>query len=175
LNWPGVQATAKVRAAACVAWGKCHFHGGHRDPRKLALDHQKLMQLLDDERFYSTILNLKVGDQTQAAILKDVQRHPAHSSILHIDLQRVVENEKIRIRIPLHFKGESIAIGVKEQGGIVSHQKTELDISCPPNDLPEFIEVDVSGLALNQRACLSDSRFLRASSWSSSLMVATAP
>src|ERR1700752_1062174 len=91
------------------------MYGGHRDPRKLTLDHQKLLQLLDNERFYSTILSVKVGDQTQAAILKDVQRHPARNQIVHIDLQRVVETEKIRIRIPLHFKGESIAIGVKTQ------------------------------------------------------------
>ena len=132
------------------------LYGGHRDPRGLSLDHQKLLQLLDDERFYSTILSVKVGDQTQAAILKDVQRHPAHNSVLHIDLQRVVESEKIRIRIPMHFKGESIAIGVKDQGGIVSHQKTDIDISCLPQDLPEFIEVDVSGLALNQSLHLSD-------------------
>jgi large subunit ribosomal protein L25 len=68
----------------------------------------------------------------------------------------VVENEKIRIRIPIHFKGESIAIGVKTQGGIVSHQKTDLDVVCLPKDLPEFIEVDVSGLALNQSLHLSD-------------------
>ncbi len=132
------------------------LYGGHRDARGLALDHQKLTQLLDNERFYSTILNVRVGDQSQAAILKDVQRHPARNAVLHIDLQRVVENEKIRIRIPLHFKGESIAIGVKTQGGIVSHQKTDLDVSCLPKDLPEFIDVDVSGLALNQSLHLSD-------------------
>ncbi len=132
------------------------LYGGHRDARGLTLDHQKLMQLLDNERFYSTILNVRVGDQSQAAILKDVQRHPARNAVLHIDLQRVVESEKIRIRIPLHFKGESIAIGVKTQGGIVSHQKTDLDVSCLPKDLPEFIEVDVSGLALNQSLHLSD-------------------
>jgi large subunit ribosomal protein L25 len=85
-----------------------------------------------------------------------VQRHPARNAILHVDLQRVVETEKIRIRIPLHFHGESISRGVKEQGGIVSHQKTEVDVSCLPKDLPEFIEVDVSGLSLNQSLHLSD-------------------
>jgi large subunit ribosomal protein L25 len=132
------------------------LYGGHRDPRGLALDHQKLLTLLDNERFYSTILNVKVGDQSQAAILKDVQRHPARHAVLHVDLQRVVENEKIRIRIPIHFKGESISIGVKTQGGIVSHQKTDLDVLCLPKDLPEFIEVDVSGLSLNQSLHLSD-------------------
>ncbi len=132
------------------------LYGGHREPRGLSLDHQKLLALLDDERFYSTILNVHVGDQTQAVILKDVQRHPARNAVLHVDLQRVLESEKIRIRIPLHFHGESIAPGVKEQGGIVSHQKTEVDVSCLPNDLPEFIEVDVSQLALNQSLHLSD-------------------
>lgn len=132
------------------------LYGGHREPRSLTVSHQKLMLLLDNERFYSTIMNLKVGDQTQAAILKDVQRHPAKNAVLHIDLQRVVESEKIRIRIPIHFKGEAVAIGVKEQGGIVSHQKADLDVSCLPKDLPEFIEVDVSGLALNQSLHLAD-------------------
>jgi large subunit ribosomal protein L25 len=132
------------------------LYGGHRDPRGLALDHQKLLALLDNEKFYSSILNLRVGDQTQAAILKDVQRHPARNAILHVDLQRVVETDKIRIRIPLHFKGEHASRGVKEQGGIVSHQKMDLDVSCLPKDLPEFIEVDVSGLSLNQSLHLSD-------------------
>jgi large subunit ribosomal protein L25 len=132
------------------------LYGGHREPRGLSLDHQKLLALLNNERFYSTILNVKVGDQTQAAILKDVQRHPARNAILHVDLQRVVETEKIRIRVPLHFHGESISRGVKEQGGIVSHQKTDIDVSCLPKDLPEFIEVDVSGLSLNQSLHLSN-------------------
>ena len=132
------------------------LYGGHRDPRALALDHQKLLIALDNERFYSSILSLKVGDQAQAAILKDVQRHPAKNQVLHIDLQRVLENEAIRVRIPLHFKGEAVAPGVKTQGGIVSHQSTEVEISCLPKDLPEFIEVDVSGLNLNQSLHLSD-------------------
>jgi large subunit ribosomal protein L25 len=132
------------------------LYGGHRESRSLTVSHQKLMILLDNERFYSTIMNLKVGDQTQAAILKDVQRHPAKNAVLHIDLQRVVENEKIRMRIPIHFKGEAGAIGVKQQGGIVSHQKTDLDVTCLPKDLPEFIEVDVSELALNQSRHISD-------------------
>ncbi len=77
------------------------LYGGHRDPRALSLDHTKLLLLLDNERFYSTIINLKVGELNQAAILKDVQRHPAKNAIVHIDLQRVLDDEKIRITIPL--------------------------------------------------------------------------
>jgi large subunit ribosomal protein L25 len=132
------------------------LYGGHQDPRALALDHQKLLQLLDNERFYSTILNVRIDGETQPVILKDVQRHPAKNAVLHLDLQRVVETETIRIRIPLHFTGEAAAIGVKQQGGIVSHQKADVDVSCLPKDLPEYIEVDVSGLALNQSLHLSD-------------------
>jgi large subunit ribosomal protein L25 len=96
-----------------------------------------------------------VGDQTQAAILKDVQRHPFKNAIVHVDFQRVEENEKIRISIPLHFTGAAVSPGVKSQGGIVSHMRTETEVSCLPKDLPEFIEVDISGLSLNESIHLS--------------------
>jgi large subunit ribosomal protein L25 len=131
------------------------LYGGHADARTLTLSHQKLLIMLDNERFYSTILSLKVGDQTQAAILKDVQRHPFKNAIVHIDFQRVEENEKIRISIPLHFTGAAVSPGVKSQGGIVSHMRTETEVSCLPKDLPEFIEVDISGLSLNESIHLS--------------------
>jgi large subunit ribosomal protein L25 len=131
------------------------LYGGHTAARNLTLSHQKLMIMLDNERFYSTILNLKVGDQTQAAILKDVQRHPYKNAIVHIDFQRVEENEKIRIRVPLHFTGAAVSPGVKSQGGIVSHMRNEAEVSCLPKDLPEFIEVDISGLGLNESIHLS--------------------
>jgi large subunit ribosomal protein L25 len=131
------------------------LYGGHADARALTLSHQKLLIMLDNERFYSTILSLKVGDQTQAAILKDVQRHPFKNAIVHIDFQRVEENEKIRISIPLHFTGAAVSPGVKSQGGIVSHMRNETEVSCLPKDLPEFIEVDISGLSLNESIHLS--------------------
>jgi large subunit ribosomal protein L25 len=131
------------------------LYGGHADARALTLSHQKLLIMLDNERFYSTILSLKVGDQTQAAILKDVQRHPFKNAIVHVDFQRVEENEKIRISIPLHFTGAAISPGVKSQGGIVSHMRNETEVSCLPKDLPEFIEVDISGLSLNESIHLS--------------------
>ena len=131
------------------------LYGGHADARALTLSHQKLLIMLDNERFYSTILNLKVGDQTQAAILKDVQRHPFKNAVVHVDFQRVEENEKIRISIPLHFTGAAVSPGVKSQGGIVSHMRTETEVSCLPKDLPEFIEVDISGLSLNESIHLS--------------------
>ena len=131
------------------------LYGGHLDARALTLSHQKLSLMLENERFYSTILNLKVGNDSQAAILKDVQRHPYKNAIVHVDFQRVEENEKIRIKIPLHFKGESVSPGVKTQGGIVSHMRNDVEVSCLPKDLPEFIEVDLSGLSLNESIHLS--------------------
>jgi large subunit ribosomal protein L25 len=131
------------------------LYGGHADARTLTLNHQKLLIMLDNERFYSTILNLKVGDQTQAAICKDVQRHPFKNRIVHVDFQRVDENEKIRISIPLHFTGAAVSPGVKSQGGLVSHMRTETEVTCLPKDLPEFIEVDISGLSLNESIHLS--------------------
>ena len=131
------------------------LYGGHADARTLTLNHQKLLIMLDNERFYSTILNLKVGDQSQAAILKDVQRHPFKNAIVHVDFQRVDEKEKIRISIPLHFTGAAISPGVKSQGGIVSHMRNDVEVSCLPKDLPEFIEVDISGLSINESIHLS--------------------
>jgi large subunit ribosomal protein L25 len=131
------------------------LYGGHSDAKALTLSHQKLLIMLENERFYSTILNLKVGDQTQAAILKDVQRHPFKNAVVHVDFQRVEDNQKIRISIPLHFVGAAVSPGVKTQGGLVSHMRTELEVSCLPKDLPEFIEVDLSGLSLNESIHMS--------------------
>jgi large subunit ribosomal protein L25 len=131
------------------------LYGGHSEARALTLSHQKLLIMLENERFYSTILSLKVGDQTQAAILKDVQRHPFKNAIVHIDFQRVEDNQPIRMSIPLHFVGAAVSPGVKTQGGMVSHMRNEVEVSCLPKDLPEFIEVDLSGLSINESIHLS--------------------
>ena len=122
------------------------LYGGNKEPRNLTLDHQNLMTLVDNEKFYSSIINLKVGDLKQAAIVKDLQMHPARNAIVHVDLQRVLEDEPIRLHIPVHFKNEAIAPGVKTQGGVVSHRVADVEVKCLPKDLPEFIEVDLSGL-----------------------------
>jgi large subunit ribosomal protein L25 len=132
------------------------LYGGHMEPRQLTLDHQNLLTLLVNERFFSTILSLKINGEAQAAILKDVQRHPAKNQILHMDLQRVLENEKIRMTIPLHFKGAAASPGVKTQGGIVSHLLSDVEVSCLPKDLPEFLEVDMSDMSINDMKRLSN-------------------
>jgi large subunit ribosomal protein L25 len=132
------------------------LYGGNKEPRNLILDHQNLLTMYGNEKFYSSIINLKVGDQKQAAIVKDLQMHPAKNWIVHVDLQRVLEDEPIRLHIPLHFKGEAIAPGVKTQGGVVSHRVADVEVKCLPKDLPEFIEVDLSEMSMNESKHLSD-------------------
>jgi large subunit ribosomal protein L25 len=132
------------------------LYGAHKDAQALVLDQQNLLTMIADERFYSSIVRLKIGDATQEAIVKDVQMHPAKNLVVHVDLQRVMENEAIRIRLPIHFKGESISPGVKTEGGVVSHMLSDVEITCLPQDLPEFLEVDLSGMHLNETKFLAD-------------------
>ena len=132
------------------------IYGAGREPRSLMFDHNKVLRELENESFYSSILNIKVGNKSRAAIVKDIQRHPSKKRILHIDLQRIVEDEKIRMQIPIHFLGEEDAVGVKLEGGMVSRLMTELEIECFPKDLPEFFEVDISGLEMDQMLHVSD-------------------
>jgi len=132
------------------------LYGGQQAAQALILDQQNLLTMIDDERFYSSIVQLKIGDKTQEAIIKDIQMHPARNVVVHVDLQRVSENEKIRIHLPIHFKGESISPGVKTQGGVVSHMRADVEVSCLPKDLPEFLELDLSGMSLNDTKFLSD-------------------
>jgi large subunit ribosomal protein L25 len=132
------------------------LYGGHQDAQALILDQQNLLTMVGDERFYSSIVQLKLGERTQEAIVKDIQMHPAKNLVVHVDLLRVVENETIRIMLPIHFKGESISPGVKVQGGVVSHMRSDVEVECLPKDLPEFLELDLSGMSLNETKFLSD-------------------
>ena len=133
------------------------LYGGHKDALTLILDQQNLLTMIGDERFYSSIVQLKISNGTQQeAIVKDVQMHPARNVVVHVDLQRVVENEQIRLKLPIHFKGESISPGVKVQGGVVSHMRADVEVVTLPKDLPEFLELDMSGMSLNETKFLSD-------------------
>jgi len=132
------------------------LYGAHQDAQPLILDQQNLLTMISDERFYSSIVRLKIGDKTQEAIIKDVQMHPAKNLVVHVDLQRVVENEKIRIRLPIHFKNESVSPGVKSEGGVVSHMRADVEVSCLPKDLPEFLELDLAEMSLNDTKFLAD-------------------
>jgi large subunit ribosomal protein L25 len=132
------------------------LYGGHQDAQALILDQQNLLTMVGDERFYSSIVQLKIGEKTQEAIVKDIQMHPAKNVVVHVDLQRVIESEKIRIMLPIHFKNESVSPGVKVQGGVVSHMRSDVEVLCLPKDLPEFLELDLSGMNLNETKFLAD-------------------
>ncbi len=132
------------------------LYGGHEEPRALSLDHTKLIQMLDNERFYSTLLSLKVGNEKQAAVLKDLQRHPYKNQVVHIDFQRVRDDEKIRMPVPLHFINEATSVGVKQHGGVMSHLRNDVEVLCLPKDLPESIEVDLQELGRGQIIHLSE-------------------
>src|ERR1700736_4743516 len=132
------------------------LYGAHQDAQALILDQQNLLTMIADERFYSSIVRLKIGEKSQEAIVKDIQMHPAKNLVVHVDLQRVVENESIRIRVPIHFRGEAASPGVKTQGGVVSHMRADVEVSCLPKDLPEFLQLDLSGMSLNETKFLAD-------------------
>jgi len=131
------------------------LYGGDREPRSLVLDHASLIHHLENDAVYRSILTVTVGDKSQPCVLKDLQRHPAKPRVMHVDLQRVLEDVEIRVRVPVHFIGEESAVGVKQQGGAISHHMTEIEVSCLPRYLPEFLEVDVSGLELDESITLS--------------------
>ncbi len=132
------------------------IYGGGKKPIPLTVSHNELLKHLENEAFYSHILTVNIDNQPEKVVLKDLQRHPYKSVILHMDLQRVNENEKIHMKVPLHFMNEEECLGVKQGGGVIARQKSDLDIRCLPKDLPEFIEVDIAKIELNQIVHMSD-------------------
>lgn len=132
------------------------LYGGGKDPLSLTLEHKNIAKSLENEAFYSHILTLKTDAESERVILKDVQRHPYKPRILHVDFQRVRADEKLHMHIPLHFVGADTAPGVKDMGGNVSHIVSDVEVSCLPDNLPEYLELDISDMQLNQIKHLSD-------------------
>jgi large subunit ribosomal protein L25 len=121
-------------------------YGGTAAPQPIELDHNALIHALRNEKFHASILTMKVDGASTQVLLRDVQMHPFKNEVLHVDFQRIDEARKIHMKVPLHFVNDDQSPAVKTQGAIVSHVMTEIDIACLPKDLPEFIEVDLSGL-----------------------------
>ncbi len=119
------------------------LYGAHKDPIAITVDHNELWKKLAHEAFYSHVLTLRMGDSSERVVLKDLQRHPFQMQVLHLDLQRVAEDELITMRVPLHFLNEAASSAVKNQGAVISHLSSDLEIECLPRDLPEFIAVDL--------------------------------
>ena len=131
------------------------IYGGGKEPEMIATPHNKLLQQLDHEAFYSSILNLDLDGKTQRVVLKDLQRHPAKPFIIHFDLLRVADTDRIKMTIPLHFVGEDTALGVKA-GGKAHHAISDLEVICEAQNLPEYIEIDISGMELGDMLHLTD-------------------
>lgn len=125
------------------------IYGAGGDPVNISLDHLKLLHHLENEAFYSHILTIDVDGKKEKAVLKDLQRHPAKIAILHADFLRVSDKEKLKMNVPLHFLNEDTAPGVKE-GGVITHNVTEVEVICLPKDLPEYLEIDMGAVEMEQ-------------------------
>lgn len=130
-------------------------YGAQKDPQAIILDHHKVAKAMENEAFYSSILTLNIGNQSEKVVIKAIQRHPAKPKVMHMDLFRINPKEKLTMHVPLHFSGEEKAPGVVA-GGVISHYITEVELRCLPADLPEFIAVDLSQLELNASVYLTD-------------------
>ena len=132
------------------------MYGAGKENANFVTDHDELAHKLAVEAFTSALINVTSPAGSEQAILRDVQMHPYRPRILHLDFQRVSATEKIHISIPIHFEGEEEAPGVQIDAGIVSKLITEVDVSCLPKDLPEYLELDVSAVEMNGSLHLSD-------------------
>ena len=132
------------------------MYGGGEAPESLTLDHNALRNQMGRAAFYTSILTLKIGPKSQQVVVKAVERHPARPVIMHMDFQRIREDVEITLNVPVHFLNEASAKGVKEQGGVVEHMLTDVEVRCLPRFLPEYLEVDVAELELNEMFHLSD-------------------
>ncbi len=131
------------------------LYGGGKPNISIAVNHDVLYHSLEKEEFYSAVIIINTDGKKEQAILRDVQRHPHKTSVLHADFQRVDENRVLTMSLPIHFIGEEECEGVKT-GGVISHLINDVEVSCLPKDLPASIELDLSRLGLNESLHLSD-------------------
>lgn len=131
------------------------LYGGDDAPIALTLEQNKVNQAQEFEAFYSHILTINIDGKAVQALVKDMQRHPFKPKVTHIDFQRVIAGEKLHTNVPIHFLNEDKSEAIKA-GGIAEHHVNEIEVTCLPKDLPEFIEVDVADLEMDHTIHLSD-------------------
>ncbi|MCL1886758.1 MAG: 50S ribosomal protein L25/general stress protein Ctc [Betaproteobacteria bacterium] len=132
------------------------IYGGTSEPMAIKLDHNALFHALRREAFHASILDMEIDGKTEKVLLRDYQMHAYKQLVMHVDFQRVDANQPIHVKVPLHFLNEETSPAVKQSGGIIHHAITELNISCLPAALPEFIEIDLAKLDVGQAIHLSD-------------------
>ena len=132
------------------------IYGGDKAPVSISLLAKEVAKLLENEAAYSHVIALTVDGAVETVVIKALQRHPAKGHVLHADFVRVVAGQKLTAHVPLHFLNQETSVGVKQQGGEVSHVLAEVEVSCLPKDLPEFIEVDMAKVEVGQIVHLAD-------------------
>ena len=132
------------------------IYGGNTAPVAVALDHNALYHAMKKETFHSSILDMEIDGKVEKVLLRDFQTHAFKPLVLHVDFQRVDASQKIHVKVPLHFINAEVSPAVKLHSNIISHVMNELDVSCLPKDLPEFIEVDLSNVESGATIHLSD-------------------
>ena len=132
------------------------IYGANMDPQPLSIIRKDLEKALENEAFFSHVLVVNVGGKKEKAILKDLQRHPARNSVTHADFLRVDDKVAIKVHVPIHFLNEKTCHGVKVQGGMIQHQATDIEVLCLPNDIPEYIEVDMAEVHIGDIIHLSN-------------------
>ncbi len=148
----GTGASRRLRRADQVP---AIIYGGDKPATPITLDHNEIFHALRKEAFHASVLTLNVEGTKETVLLRDTQMHAYKLQVLHVDFQRVDATHKLHTKVPFHFINADAAPGVKLQGGIVSHVMNEIDVQCLPSQLPEFIEVDLSGLSVGQSVHVS--------------------
>lgn len=132
-------------------------YGGDEAPMPIGVEQREFYRVLEtEEAIYTSILNLDIDGKKQQVILKDMQRHPFKPLVNHVDFQRVDSTHAVTVLVPLHFKNEEVCVGVKQQGGTIQHLLNEVEVSALPQNLPQFIDIDVSSLEVGDTIHLSD-------------------
>ena len=152
-NDEGKGASRRLRRAGFVP---AIVYGGEVKPVSIQLQHKDVWMASQNEWFYSSILDLSLAGDVQKVLLRDMQRHPFKQLVLHLDFQRVNENEAIRVRVPLHFLNQETSPAGKTSGVVITHEMNDVEISCLPKDLPEYLEVDLGEIGLGDIVHLSE-------------------
>lgn len=143
----GSGASRRLRRAAKVP---AIVYGSNAEPQMIEIDHNEIYLALRKEAFHSSIITLIIDGAKEPVLLRDTQMHPYKRLVMHIDFQRINAKEKLRLKVPLHFVGAENAPGVKLADGAIHHIVNEIEVTCLPADLPEFIEIDLSNLNIGQ-------------------------
>ena len=131
-------------------------YGGKNKPTPVTVAINEIVKLAENEAFFTSLVDLSIDGKSEQVVIKDMQRHPAKNTIMHVDFLRVSAKTKLTMQVPLHFINEEDCFGVKMEGGTISHALNDIEVSCLPKDLPEYIEVDMEALKIGENIHLSD-------------------